>query len=83
MKQAKGRGVVIMDKTKYLEKGLTVLSMKQFQILHLTKQAEEILQRMLRKIKFKFTTQKYKRLYPGGFCPEKCQSMTKLPKINS
>ena len=31
MKQDKGRGVVIMDKSKYTEKGLTILSRKQFQ----------------------------------------------------
>ena len=30
MKQDKGRGVVIMDKSKYTEKGLTLLSTKSF-----------------------------------------------------
>ena len=35
IKQDKGRGVVIMDKNKYTEKGLTILSMKQFQKLKL------------------------------------------------
>ena len=31
MKSDEGRGVVIMDKSKYTEKGLTILSRKQFQ----------------------------------------------------
>ena len=35
MKQNKGRGVVIMDKSKYIEKGLTLLSTKLFQKLNL------------------------------------------------
>ena len=30
MKQDKGRGVAIMDKSKYTEKGLTLLSTKSF-----------------------------------------------------
>ena len=30
MKQDKGRGVVIMDKSKYTEKGLTLLSTNSF-----------------------------------------------------
>ena len=35
MKQGKGRGVVIMDKSKYTEKVLTILSTKMFQELKL------------------------------------------------
>ena len=31
LKQDKGEGVVIMDKSKYTEKGLTLVSTKQFQ----------------------------------------------------
>ena len=50
-KQDKGRGVVIMDKSKHTEKGLTILSTKQFQKLKLdpTKSTEEKGQRMVRK----------------------------------
>ena len=53
MKQDKGRGVVITDKSKYTEKGLTLLSTKQFQKLNLnpTKSTAENVQRMVRKIK--------------------------------
>ena len=64
MKQDKGRGVVIMEKSKYTEKGLAILSTKQFQKLKLdpTKLTEEKVQRMVRKIKSKLTIQEYKSL---------------------
>ena len=35
MKQDKGRGVVNMNKNKYIEKGLTLQSTKQFQKLNI------------------------------------------------
>ena len=43
MKQHKGRGVLNMDKSKYTEKGLTLLSTKQFEKLYLdpTKSKDE------------------------------------------
>ena len=52
MKQGEGRGVVIMDKSKYTEKVLTILSTKMFQELKLdpAKSTEEKVQRMVRKI---------------------------------
>ena len=73
MKQDKGRGVVIIGKSKYAEKRLTILSTKQFQKLKLdpTKSTEEKVQRMVRKIKSKPTIQEYKRLYSSGSCPGK------------
>ena len=82
MKQDKGRGVVIMDKSKYAEKGLTVLSTKQFQKLklHPTKSIEEKVQRIVRKIKSKITIQEYKRLYPRGSCRGKFYGTAKLHK---
>ena len=71
MKQDKGRGVVIMDKSKYTGKGLTILSIKQLQKLKLdpTKSTEEKVQHMVRKIKSKLSIQKYGRLYPSGSSP--------------
>ena len=59
IKQDKGRGVVIMDKSKYTEKGLAILSTKQFQKLKLdpAKSTEEKVQRMIRKIKSKLIIQ--------------------------
>ena len=48
-----------MDRSKYTEKGLTILSTKEFQKLKLdpTKSIEEKVQRMPRKIKSKLTIQ--------------------------
>ena len=52
MKQDKGRGVVIMDKSKYTQKFLTILSTKMFQELKLDpeKSTEEKVECMVRKI---------------------------------
>ena len=57
MKQEKGRGVVIMDKTKYQEKCLILLNTNQFVKPNkdLTKQIEPKIQRVLRKIKTNIT----------------------------
>ena len=73
LKQDKGRGVVLMDRHKYSVKCLTLLSTKQFTTLtnDPTKTLESKVQRTLRKIKSKFTEQKYKKLYPTGSCPWK------------
>ena len=65
MKQDKDRGVVIMDKAKYTDKYLELLSEKQFQRLNFdpTKSTESKVQRVLRKIKSKLPIQDYKCLY--------------------
>ena len=57
MKQDKGIGVVIMDKSIYTEKGLALLSTKQFQKLNLdpTKSVKGNVQRMVKKMKSKLT----------------------------
>ena len=73
LKQEKGKGVVLMDRHKYTDKCLALLSTKQFTTLtnDPTKTLESKVQRTLRKIKSKFTEQKYKKLYPTGSCPWK------------
>ena len=57
MKQDKGIGVVIMDKSIYTEKGLALLSTKRFQKLNLdpTKLVKGNVQRMIKKMKSKLT----------------------------
>ena len=74
-----------MDKSKYTEKGLTLLLPKQFQKLNLdpTKSTEEKVQRMIRKIKCKLTIQEYERLYPSGCCPGKFYGAAIQQKIDS
>ena len=73
-----------MDKSKYTEKGLTILSTKQFQKLKLnpTKSTEEKVQRMVRKIISKLTIQEYSRLYPSGSCPGTFYDTVKLHKVD-
>ena len=85
MKQDKGRGLVSMDKSKYIEKSLTILSTKQFQKLNLnpTKSTEEKFQRMVRQIKSKLTIQEFKRLYPSGSAPGKFYDTVNLHKLDS
>ena len=67
MRQDKLRGVVIIDKDKYTEKGLALLARKKFQKLNFytTKFTEETVQRMIRKIKSKFKIKRYNsKLFP-------------------
>ena len=84
MKADKGRGEVVMNKSKYLEKCLTLLNSEQFVRLNEdpAKTNERKLQRMLRKIKPDLTDQEYKRLYPSGSAPGKFYGTAKLHKIS-
>ena len=84
MKVDKGQGVVIMNKSKYLEKYLTLLNSEQLVRLNEdpTKTNERKVQRMLRKIKPNLTDQEYKRLYPSGSAPGKFYCTVKLYRIS-
>ena len=68
MKQDKGRGVVIMDRTKYIDKCLRMLQTPQFTKLDTdpTKTTERKVQNLLRKIKAQLPDGIYKKLYPSG-----------------
>ena len=84
MKAEKGRGVAIMNKSKYLEKCLTLLNSDHFVRLNEdpTKTNERKVQRMLRKIKPNLTDQEYKRLYLSGSAPGKFYGTAKFHKIS-
>ena len=73
MKAVKGRGVVIMNKSKYLEKYLTWLNSEQFVRINedLAKANERKVQRMHRKIKPNLTDQEYNELHSSGSAPGK------------
>ena len=62
LKHDKGRGVVMMNKTKYTEKCLIMFSTKQFLSVETdtTKTLETKIQRFLRKIKSKVSEQEYR-----------------------
>ena len=59
MRQDKGRGVVITNKTKYQEKCLVLLNANEFEKPNrdLTKQIETNISRVLRKIKTNISSQ--------------------------
>ena len=71
IKQDKGRGVVILDRTKHIDKFLSKLATRQFSKLDCdpTNKLESKVQRILRKIKSKLPENVYKKLYPRGFYP--------------
>ena len=73
MKQDKGRGVVIMNRLKYLEKCLSILQGEQFMKLDYdpTSKLESKVQITLRKIKSKLLENIYKKLFPAGSAPGK------------
>ena len=71
--QDKGRGVVIMDSSKYIEKCLSLLDNEKFVKItdDPTKSTECKIQRCVRKIKNKISKTEYIRLYPTGSSPGK------------
>ena len=85
MKQDKGRSIVIMDEHGYTEKFLEMLNTKRFSkmIIDPTKLREATIQRVVRKIKNKRTTQEYNRLYPTGSFPGKFYRTAETHKLIS
>ena len=83
MKQGKDRGVVIWDRSKYLEKCLSILSTSQFaEIDHNpTAYIEGNVQRTLRKIKKKLSLFVYSKIYRTGPSPRKFYRTAKLNKV--
>ena len=83
MKQDKGRGVTLIDRTAYLEKCLDILDTNQFTKLSMnsTKKTEEKIQRALRKVKTSFSTQEYSTIYPTGSCPGEFYGTVKVYKL--
>ena len=84
MKQDKGRGPVIMDKSKYQVKCLMILENDRFKTLDHdpTKKTEEKIQPILRKMKNRLSRQKYLRLYTSGSCPGKFYGTAEVQKIS-
>ena len=82
MKQDKARGVVLMDRTVYLEKCLDILDTNQFTKLSTdpTKRTEEKIQQVFQKIKRSFSTQEYFN-HVSRSCPGKFYGTTKVHKI--
>ena len=85
LKQDKGRGVVILDTTKYTEKCMALLNTEYFKRLTTdpTAATEPKIDKVLRKIKSKFSEQEYKRLYPAGSAPARFYVTAKLHKLKN
>ena len=85
LKQDKGRGVVILDTTKYTERCMALLNTECFKRLTTdsTATTERKTQKVLRKIKSKFSEQEYKRLYPTGSTPARFYSRAKIHNLKN
>ena len=83
LKQEKGRGVVIKNRTKYLEKCYTILNSNQFTKLDQdpTCYIENKVQRTLRKVKSTMPQNVYSKLYPSGSYPGKFYGTAKMHKL--
>ena len=81
--QDKGRGVVVMGRSKYAGKCLEMLSTKQFTVVEIdpNKTLESKIQRISTKLKSKITDQEYKDLYPTGSQPRKFYDSEKMHKL--
>ena len=83
LKPDKGRGVVILDRTKYMENCLSILSTSQFEEIDRdpTVYIEGKVQRTLTKIKDKLPSFVYSKIYPTGSLPGKLYGTAKLHKV--
>ena len=83
LKQDKGRGVVIMSRSAYLEKYLTLLNTRQFnkQTKDLTDATERKIQRVLQKMKLKLPSNFYTKIYPAGSATGKFYGTAKIFKL--
>ena len=85
LKQDKGRGVVIMDRLKYIEKCHNILDSQQFEVLDQdpTASTERSVQRFLRSLKPKLDGNTYKALYPTASNPGRFYGTAKVHKLKS
>ncbi|XP_057292671.1 uncharacterized protein LOC130621404 [Hydractinia symbiolongicarpus] len=83
LKQDKERGVVIIDRTNYIEKCEKLLIPEKFKMLRsdVTSKLEGQVQRALRKIKPCLTVSEYKKLCPQGSSPAQFYGTAKVRKI--
>ena len=68
LKQDKGRGVVLLDKSKYIEKCMEHLNTANFKKLDKdnTNSIKEAIQKPLLKMKRTISEEEYHRIYPSG-----------------
>ena len=83
MKQDKGRGIVIMDRNKYVEKCLSILQTDKFAEIRddPTAQFESRVPSCLRKMKKRLGPQTYNSIYPTASRPGRFYGTAKLHKL--
>ena len=83
LKQDKENGVVLLDKTKYVEKCFSIINTNKFKKLdkNPTVSYEAKIQRTLRKMKSRFTLQEYNKFYPTGSNADKLYGTAKIHKL--
>ena len=83
MRQDKGRGVVIIDRTKYIEKAEEFLGGREFVELteDPTKTFQSYVQRTLRSMKNCFDSKTYDKIYPSSSRPGLYFGLAKIHKI--
>ena len=83
MRQDKGRGVVTIDQSNYRAKCLELLQTNKFSKLKHDprKSFKKKIQRILRKLKTRLSTQQYFQLYPTGSFPGKFYGTAKSHKL--
>ena len=83
LKQDKGRGVIILNRSKYIEKCLSIVNSSQFLQVDKdpTASIERKVQRTLRKIKDKIPALLYSKVYPTRSSPGRFYGTAKLHKV--
>ena len=83
LKQDKGRGIVIMDRTKYIDKCMDILNTDKFMVLNddPTAQFESRVQTCLRSMKKRLDLRTYNSIYPTSSRPGQFYGTAKLHKI--
>ena len=85
LKQDKGRGIVILNRSKHTEKCLSFLDSNKFTELYhdSTDSVERKVQRTLRKVKTKLPSNIFSKVYPTGSSPGKLYGTAKIHKIDT
>ena len=83
LRQDKGRGIVVIDRSKYVEKSLAILNTDKFVQVNEdpTAEFEDRVQKCLRSVKKRFTPQTYNKIYPTASRPGQFYGTAKLHKI--
>ena len=83
LRQDKGRGVVIMNRSDYVSKCESFLGGPEFEMLQNdpTKTFQTSVQNTLRKMKKKFTNAEYKQLYQSALQPDLFFGLAKVPQL--